>query len=111
LRVGTDAAVVDYSEGSCRKEDDMSTISHPPTRVSSDTRTWTRVVIAETWASLAIVAMWMAVAVSAVWGPDFVSSSRSGTNTTTIPSGIVIGMFATIGTWFVAKYGLVRRTD
>jgi hypothetical protein len=89
----------------------MSTISHPPTGISSDTRRWTeRVGVRETWASLAIFAMWIAVSVSAVWGPDFVSSSGSGTNTTTIPSGIVIGLFATIGTWLVAKYGFARRT-
>jgi hypothetical protein len=89
----------------------MSTISHPPTGVSSDTRHWTRALVTETWASLAIFAMWMAVAIAAVWGPDFVSTSGSGTTSTTIPSGIVIAMFATIGTWFVAKYGLGRRTD
>lgn len=88
----------------------MSTISHQPTGVTPDTRHWTRVLIAEAWASLAISAMWMAVAVAAVWGPDFVSSNGFGGNTTTIPSGIVIAMFATIGTWFVAKFGLAHRT-
>ncbi len=90
----------------------MSTISHPPTEISSDERHWTeRVLVTETWASLAIFAMWMAVAVAAVWGPDFVSTSGSGTNTTTIPSGIAVAMFATIGTWFVARYGLGHRAS
>ena len=88
----------------------MSTISHPPRSASSDAPHWTHVLVTETWASLAIVAMWMAVAVSAVWGPDFVSTSGYGSSTTTIPSGIVVAMFATIGTWFVAKYGLGHRT-
>jgi hypothetical protein len=87
----------------------MSTMSHPPTTVSPDSRHWTRVLVIETWASLAIFAMWIAVAIAAVWGPDFVSTSGSGASTTTIPSGIVIAMFATIGTWFVAKYGLGHR--
>jgi hypothetical protein len=58
---------------------------------------------------LAIFAMWAAVAISAVWGPDFVSTSGSGASATTIPSGIIVAMFATIGTWFVAKYGLGHR--
>jgi hypothetical protein len=58
------------------------------------------------WASLAIAAMWIAVTCSAVWGPDFVSTTGSGTNTTTIPSGIAVALFASIGTWAVAKYGL-----
>ena len=40
------------------------------------------------------------------WGPDFVSTTGSGTNTTTIPSGIAVALFATVGTWAVAKYGL-----
>jgi hypothetical protein len=61
------------------------------------------------WASLAITAMWVVVAISAVWGPDFVSTSGSGTNSTTIPSGIAVAVFATIGTWVVAKYAFGRR--
>jgi hypothetical protein len=61
------------------------------------------------WASLAIAAMWLAVTVATVWGPDFVSSSGSGTNSITIPSGVAIALFATIGTWFVAKYAFARR--
>jgi len=42
-------------------------------------------------------------------GPDIVSYS-SDTNTTTIPSGIAVAMFATIGTWAIAKYSLGQRT-
>jgi hypothetical protein len=61
------------------------------------------------WASLAIVAMWISVAIATVWGPDFVSTNGSGVNSTTIPSGVAIAMFATIGTWFVAKYGFAQR--
>jgi hypothetical protein len=89
----------------------MSTMSHPTREISSDTRRWTDVIVRETWASLAILAMWVAVAFAAVWGPDFVSSSGAGTTSTTIPSGVIIAMFATIGTWFVAKHGLARRTE
>ena len=89
----------------------MSTISHPPTRTVSETARWSaRMVVTEMWASLAIVAMWVSVAVATVWGPDFVSSNDAGTNSTTIPSGIAIALFAAIGTWFAAKYGFGRRT-
>ena len=40
--------------------------------------------------------------------PNLVSYSRN-TNTTTIPSGIAAAMFATIGTWAIAKYSLGHR--
>ena len=70
---------------------------------------WTaRVLVKEMWASIAIGAMWVAVAVSAVWGTDFVSTSGSGTTSTTIPAGIAVALFATIGTWAVAKHAFGR---
>jgi peptidoglycan/LPS O-acetylase OafA/YrhL len=58
----------------------------------------------EMWASLAIGVMWLAVALCAVFGPDFVSTTPGG-STTTIPSGIAVGLFAVI----VAKRGFERR--
>ena len=86
----------------------MSTLSPGSQRLSPETRMWFQVLVPEMWASLAIFAMWSAVAISAVWGPDFVSSSGSGASTTTIPSGIAVAVFASIGTWVVAKYGFGR---
>jgi hypothetical protein len=87
----------------------MSTISHPPAGFASEPHWLARILVPELWAALAITAMWIAVVVATVWGPDFVSSTPGG-NSTTIPSGIAIAMFATIATWFVAKYGFGRRT-
>jgi len=87
----------------------MSTISHPPIDATSERRRWADyLLVAEMWASLAITAMWIAVAVAAAWAPDFASSTPGGT-TTTIPSGIAVALFASIGTWAVAKYGFGRR--
>jgi len=87
----------------------MSSVSHEP-RIGGEGRQWTaQLLVAEMWASLAIVAMWVVVAVSAVWGPDFVSTSGAGSSSTTIPSGIAVAVFATIGTWAVAKHGFGRR--
>lgn len=83
----------------------MSSISHPPAGAAQERRVSTQLLARDVWASLAIVTMWIAVAVSAVWGPDFVSSSGSGTNSTTIPAGVAVALFASIGTWAVAKYG------
>ena len=87
----------------------MSTISQPPRAAAAqESRGWTVYLrIPEMWASLAIVAMWAVVAVSAVWGPDFVSTS-AGPNSTRIPSGIAVAVFACVGTWAVAKHGFGR---
>jgi hypothetical protein len=89
----------------------MSTLSHPPTRSVEERGLFSTLLVRETWASLAIFAMWIAVSVTAVWGPDFVSTNGAGTQSTTIPSGVAVALFATIGTWAVAKYGLGHRTD
>jgi len=87
----------------------MSTASHPSPGIAPEKRQWTAdLLVTEMWASLAITAMWVVVAICAVWGPDLVSVS-SGANSTTIPSGIAVALFASIGTWFVAKYGFGRR--
>ena len=84
----------------------MSSLSHHLLE-STPEHSWFEVLhVREMWASLAITAMWIAVACSAAWGPDFVSTTGSGTNRTTIPSGIAVALFASIGTWAVAKYGL-----
>jgi len=91
----------------------MSTVSHPPSARVPEERGWlVQLRIPEMWASLAIFAMWIAVAVASVWGPDLVSTS-SGGNSTIIPSGIAVAMFATIGSWVVAKhaFGHERKDD
>lgn len=89
----------------------MSTVSHPPSAPVQDKSGWlVQLRIAEVWASLAISAMWIAVAVSSVWGPDFVSTSSDGSSTT-IPSGVAVAMFATIGSWLVAKHAFRHDHD
>jgi hypothetical protein len=89
----------------------MSVIPHP-TEVVPERRRWgAQLLVTEMWASLAIVAMWIAVAVTAVWGTDFMSTEGAGTNSTTIPSGIAVALFASIGTWAVAKHAFARNKD
>jgi hypothetical protein len=87
----------------------MSTMSPRSPGLVSETQRWSELLVSEMWASLAIVAMWVVVAVCAVWGPDFVSTNGSGANSTTIPSGIAVAVFASIGTWVVAKHGFGHR--
>lgn len=61
------------------------------------------------WAALAIVMIWVAVLVTAVWGPAIDNSNGAGTNTSSVPSVVVVAVFAALATWPVAKYGFRRR--
>jgi hypothetical protein len=85
----------------------MATISHEPSRVDPQRQPWWTQLVPELWASLAIVGMWLAVLFDAVFGPDFVSANA--TSTTTIPSVIVVALFAYLGTRVVARYGFRRE--
>jgi hypothetical protein len=60
------------------------------------------------WAAIAILGMWIAVLVDAVWGADIVARSSSG-DTSTFPAAILIALFVSIATVFVARYGF--RSD
>lgn len=89
----------------------MSTIAQEPASAAPEGRDWSaRILVREMWASLAISVIWLAVLFTAVFGPDIVSIS-SGGNSTTIPSGVAVALFAVIGTRAVAKYGLGPRDD
>lgn len=88
----------------------MSTVTHPPAGSVQESGWATLLRVREVWTSLAITAMWIAVAVSAVWGPALVASSNDGSSST-IPSGIFVGLFAVIGTWAVAKYAFRRQPE
>jgi hypothetical protein len=92
------------------KEVEMSTHSHSPAGAVPE-RGWASLVVREVWASVAITAMWVAVAVTAVWGPNLVTTSSGGSDSATIPSGVIVAFFAAIGSWAVAKYGFKRGTD
>jgi hypothetical protein len=85
----------------------MSVIPHQSSDVGDAKKEWSWQ-LPEMWASLAIVAMWLAVLFDAVWGPDFVSSTTGG-STTTIPSSIIVAVFAYLGTRVVARYGFGRE--
>ena len=88
----------------------MSTISHPPAGAAHETGWVSLLRLREVWASLAITVMWIAVMVAAVWAPDFVGASNDGSHTI-IPSGIFVALFASLGTWALAKYAFGRAKD
>jgi hypothetical protein len=83
----------------------MTSVSHESATYGSARPQWAEFLrIPELWATVAIVAMWLAVLFDAVYGPSFVSTTPGGTSTT-IPSAIIVALFAFLGTASVAKYG------
>lgn len=89
----------------------MSTISHGPVRAAREQRSWSeQLLVREMWAALAIIVMWLSVVFEAIWGPDIVSTTYLGDHTT-IPSAVVVALFAFLGTWVVAKYGFQREKN
>lgn len=83
----------------------MSTISHGAGTGAAEPRKWdVRSVLPELWASVAIGIMWLSVLACAIWGPDITSFSNDGTHTS-IPSAVVVALFAWLGTRAVARYG------
>jgi hypothetical protein len=56
--------------------------------------------------------MWLSVLFTAVYGPNIVSTSVAGDNTT-IPSAVAVALFAFLGTWVIARHGFrhERKSD
>ena len=87
----------------------MTTIPHEPAVIVDETQPWSaRIFVPEMWASLAIIVMWLAVLFDAIFGPDIVaiSGTPGGTEThTTVPSAVLVALFAFLATWVVARHG------
>jgi hypothetical protein len=88
-----------------RRRWEMTAVSHEPSALARR-RSW--IDARDMWASLAIVAIWLAVLASAAFGPDIRSFDASGSHTT-IPSAVVIALFALFATMSVAKHGYERK--
>jgi len=54
--------------------------------------------------------MWIAVIVTAIAGPNIVTHDVSGTDNS-VPAAVAVALFATIGSWGVARYAFRRRDD
>lgn len=85
----------------------MTTLPHEPP-AAAEQPWW--VDARDMWSSLAIMAIWVAVALTAVFGPDFKTVDAAG-NSTVIPSGILVALFALFATMAVAKYGFAKKAD
>jgi membrane protein YdbS with pleckstrin-like domain len=86
----------------------MTTIPHQPSAIVPERERWSkRLLVPEMWASVAIIFMWLAVLFSAIYGTNIVSTTAGG-DSSTVPSAIVVALFAFLGTWVVARYGFTR---
>ena len=83
----------------------MSTISQPTPTIPKPRRLPADLVLRNMWAGLAIVVIWLAVLFDALFGPDIVSTNGTDATATTIPSAVVVALFAWLATRAVAKHG------
>jgi uncharacterized membrane protein len=68
-----------------------------------------RLLVPGFWGAVSIVAMWLAVLFDGIFGADM-TFNNSGNGPTIIPSAVILGLFAVIGTASVAKR-VFRRGD
>ena len=92
----------------------MTSISQEPSRIVPEKRL-AQLLVPEMWASLAIIVIWLSVLADAIFGPDIVTNNGVGGigERSTVPSAVVVSLFAFLATWVVAKYGFrhERKTD
>ena len=83
----------------------MTTLPHEPVRVVHEGPRWVLQLLApEMWASLTIIVIWLAVLFDAIYGPN-IETTTSGGDTSTVPSAVVVALFAFLATWVVARHG------
>ena len=88
----------------------MTAMTHEPSTDTPARRDIaSRLLVREFWAALSIIAMWLAVLFVGVFGGDMVFSSSNGTSS--IPSAVLVALFAVFGTISVAHRGFRRAGD
>jgi uncharacterized membrane protein len=89
----------------------MTTTAMQGQSVRSGRDGWaSRILVREMWATVAIVAMWVAVLFVGVYGGDATFHSVDSSSST-IPSGVLVALFAAIGTGSVAKRVFGRTSE
>jgi len=87
----------------------MTVVSHEPSSLGQEQGfPWSQFLVRELWASLAISVIWLAVLFDALFGPNIVNTSAGG-GMSSVPSAVVVALFAFLATWPVARYGLRQR--
>ena len=68
-----------------------------------------RLLVPGFWGAVSIVAMWLAVMFDGIFGGNMVFGNNAGGGPTIIPSAVLLGLFAVIGTASIAKRVFGRR--
>lgn len=83
----------------------MTTLPHEPAHTAHERPGWSvQFLVPEMWASLTIMVIWLSVLFDAVWGPA-IETTTAGGDTSTVPSAVVVALFAFLATWVVARHG------
>jgi len=83
----------------------MATVPHEPVpAITEERRPALSVAVSEVSASIAIAVIWLAVLLDAVFGPSIVTSTAGGDHSS-VPSAVVVSIFAFLATWVVARRG------
>jgi hypothetical protein len=86
----------------------MTTLMHEPSTATPARGGAFRVFTPEFWGAVAIAAMWLAVLFDGIFG-DQMTFTSSPFNVTSIPSAVLVALFAVIGTSAVAKRAFGRK--
>jgi hypothetical protein len=68
-----------------------------------------RRLVHDVMASLAITITWVAVMFDALFGPSIETSNSAGTNTSSVPSAVVLSIFAFLTSWVIARNAFGRE--
>jgi hypothetical protein len=68
-----------------------------------------RLLVPGFWGAVSIIAMWLAVMFDGIFGGDMIFGNNAGGGPTIIPSAVLLGLFAVIGTVSIAKRVFGRR--
>lgn len=89
----------------------MTSVADTPAEATPRTTGSRLASMPELWGATAMAFMWLAVLFSSIYGEDIVSVNGGGADSTTIPSGVFVALFACLASISVAKRAFRRDAD
>ena len=85
-----------------------TTMHEPSTAGPARESIASRLLVPAFWGAVSIVTMWLAVLFDGIYGGNMIFTGTDG-SVANIPSAVVLGLFAVIGTSAIAKRAFGRR--